>query len=340
MKINSFSNKIFISEEHSTMSNTMQTLNESHTNNLQDTLQLSSPSSEPLPSETYNKTSCITSNKAFKMSYNCSQEIETIAKDTMTKYYNHELPTNELSNAFETCCNLYLHTLKEIRPNYNNKQMKEKAIEHVFTSFQRINCYCSLENCNKIAKSIASSYGNNEGREDFVYYDSDIYYYNKDIQNTLTDIVQSMFTHYGLELNSKDKIAEWQKNTNISGGLTFNSTWNNNAKYGVNICTMTSIDAEPPKGFKFFYKQNQNASMLDKNGSITLDSQKGVLVTIFGEKANKIDVPFNNSTNLGPLIGIFNAGKLLNINETTPLLNFLNYFNIYTRTYSFINYNI
>lgn len=302
---------------------------------------MSSTSEEPLLCENYNNIARYTEDEKFNITYRCSQQIEATATDVMYKYYNGELTETELKNSFHNCCNLYLATLKNVGSDYTSETIKEKAIAHVFTSFQRVNCNCSIEECRTIGKSIASNYEyTGESRDDFVYYDADIYYKNKEIENTLINIVQSMSSAYDLNLDAKEKVLDIQKHTQIHGGLTFNSSWDTYAKYGVNISSMTSIDEEPPKGFRFFFKQNQTSSIADKNGNITLDSQKGILITWSGKTMTKFDVPFNNSTNLGPLAGIFNAAELTNSGEVQHIPSFLSHFNIYTRTYSFINYFI
>lgn len=317
--------------------------NDNNSSNM-DTVEFSSKENEYLLCENYSNINTYSKIDISKIQYSCSMNIESIATETMNKYYNGDISEDELQDSFENCCVLYLDMLDQTGVDSSTDSSKEAAVMRVFTSFQKMNCVYSIFDCETVAKKIASSYGySGEGRDDFVYYDSDIYYKNKNIEKTLTNIVQSSFSNYGLtDLDAQAKVIEREQNNHLYGGLTFNSHWATMAEYGVNVCNMTSLDEEPPEGFKFFYKQNQTSSIADRNGNITLDSQKGILIVWSGKEMQKIDVPFNNSTDLGELAGFFNAGELYNqtagINPS--LMGFINNFNIYTRTYSFLKFSI
>lgn len=286
---------------------------------------------------TYSKMKVITDK--IKIAY--SDQITELAESTMEQYYNGDITEEELKNSYETCCNLYFDMLRELGEDPNTEESKKRAVMRAFTSFQNENCTCSMFECDKIGKRLASQYGYTEEQNiDYLYYDADSYYKNEKIRETLTDIVQSMFSDYELnDLNAEKEIAKLEKSKPVYGGLTFNSRWAASAKYGANIGNLTSITEAPPEGFRFFYKVNQTSSIADATGAITLDSQKGIMIIWDGNKKQAIDVPFNGSTSLGELAEIFNAADLYGKTEdcNPRVLEYLQHFNIYTRTYSFIH---
>lgn len=311
-----------------------------------DIVEISSSEDRVFPCENYNNIMAISKDKIENIKYSFGLKIEDIGYDAMQKYSGGEISKEELKDIFDECCDMYLDMLNQTGVNSDTDISKEKAVMYTYGIFQYYNCMCSVDKCISMAREIAKDYGyTGKEREDFVYYDADIYYEHKENKETLTDFVGNMFSTYGLDkLNVEDKIKEAEDNSyKANGGITFHGQWSiGYARNGLNICSMTQINDEPPKGFKMFYKQKQNASIVDESGTITLDSQKGVLLIGSDDKVRKIDVPFNNSTNLGELAEFFNAGELYNKMSDVDqmLMSFLNHFNIYTRTYSFLEYSL
>jgi hypothetical protein len=222
---------------------------------------------------------------------------------------------------------------------------KQRAVMHVFEEFQFSNCISGVNECSSIADKIALEYGyTGEFREDYVYYDADIYYKTKSIEGDLADIVKEMFKTYKLDLDAekeiKDTITHSRK---LDGGITFHGRWSTRyAECGVNICHMVSIEEEPPAGFKFFYKERKYPVGTKFGGNDTTSWQKGVLLTWMGNKRIETDIPFNYSRCDGPIAEFFNAGELFGRVEgmDRSILAFLNNFNVYTRRYSKFTYRI
>lgn len=296
---------------------------------------------EVLPCENYNNMHTYAKKKKLidNIQYNYSRKITLTARESMEQYYNGNITEEELKNSYKNCCALYLDMLCETGEDFETNEAKEQAVMRAFSSFQNTNCTCAMFECDRVGEQLARQYGyTGEQNIDFLYYDADVYYKSKEIEETLTGIVQSMFSEYGLEnLNAEKKVKELEETTPRVGGLTFNSRWADSAEYGANIGNMTAITEEPPAGFRFFCKVNQTSSIADATGAITLDSQKGIMIVWNGEKEQKVDIPFNGSTSLGELAQIFNAAELYGQVEDydSSILEYLRYFNIYTRTYSF-----
>ena len=116
---------------------------------------------------------------------------------------------------------------------------------------------------------IADKYGSSSDR-DWVYYNSDYYYLAKDTENLILSILNELAKEQDLEkINYKERDIPKKNNQTFN---SFNGIWN----FSVSNFTVKHPDckldtnAVPPKGFKFFYKQNQkdsnDAVMIVSNG--------------------------------------------------------------------------
>lgn len=289
--------------------------------------------------ETYKK------NEIIEMQFEYVHKIGGIANKKVDQYYTGAISKEELKNTYNECCEMYLEMLQKSGIDSTSDQSKKRAVMHVFEEFQFSNCISGVNECSEIADQIALEYGyTGEFREDYVYYDADIYYKTKSIEGDLGDIVKGMFETYNLDLSVEDEIRNAKAHSGkLNGGITFNGRWSTGyAECGVNICHMVSIEEEPPKGFKFFYKESKYPKGMKFSENDTTSWQKGVLLTWIGNKRIETDIPFNYSLCDGPIAEFFNAGELFSKTDglDSGILAFLNNFNVYTRRYSCFTYHL
>lgn len=289
--------------------------------------------------ETYKK------NEIIEMQYGYVHKIGGIATKKVDQYYYGTISKEELKNTFSECCDMYLEMFQKSGLDSTTDQSKHRAVMKVFEDFQNSNCVSGVRECSDIADKIALEYGyTGEYRSDYVYYDADIYYKTKSIEGDLGNIVKEMFQTYHLNLNVEDEMQNAKEHTaRCDGGITFNGRWSTgHAECGVNICHMVSIEEEPPKGFKFFYKESKYPKGMKFSENDTTSWQKGVLLTWMGNKRIETDIPFNYSLCDGPIAEFFNAGELFSKIDglDSGILAFLNNFNVYTRRYSCFTYHL
>lgn len=310
-----------------------------------DTFELSTDSGGKAYFETYSLLQEYKRSKIIDMQFEYVHKIGEIAIERVNQYYTGTISKDELKNTYNECCDMYLEMLQKSGIDSTTDQSKKRAVMHVFEEFQFSNCISGVNECNDIADKIASEYGyTGEYREDYVYYDADIYYKTQSIEEDLKGIVKETFQKYKLDLNVEDEIKNAKANPGkLNGGITFNGRWSTGyAECGVNICHMVSIEEEPPKGFKFFYKESKYPKEMKFSENDTTSWQKGVLLTWMGDKRIETDIPFNYSLCDGSIAEIFNAGELFSQVDglNTGILAFLNNFDVYTRRYSCFTYHL
>lgn len=310
-----------------------------------DTLELTEHKDKIYCSENYTNYNNEKQNRIMNMRAYYVFAIGEIANKTVDKYYTGAISKAELKNTYNECCDMYLEMLQKSGIDSTTDQSKQRAVMHVFREFQFSNCISGVDECRDIADKIASEYGyTGEFREDYVYYDADIYYKTQSIEGDLAGIVKEMFQTYKLDLNVEDEIKNAKANSGkLNGGITFNGRWSTGyAECGVNICHMVSIEEEPPKGFKFFYKESKYPKGVKFSENDTTSWQKGVLLTWMGDKRIETDIPFNYSLCDGPIAEFFNAGELFSKTDglDSGILAFLNNFIVYTRRYSCFTYHL
>lgn len=310
-----------------------------------DTFELSTDSGGKAYFGTYSLLEEYKKNKIIDMQVGYVHKIGDIANKVVDQYYNGVISKEELKNTFNECCDMYLEMLQKSGIDSTTDQSKQRAVMKVFEEFQNGNCVSGVRECNKIGDKIALEYGyTGEYRPDYVYYDADIYYKTKSIEGDLADIINEMFQAYNLDLSVEDEIKNTKEHTaRCDGGITFNGRWSMGyAECGVNICHMVSIEEEPPKGFKFFYKESKYPKGMKFSENDTTSWQKGVLLTWIGNKRIETDIPFNYSLCDGPIAEFFNAGELFSKTDglDSGILAFLNNFNVYTRRYSCFTYHL
>lgn len=310
-----------------------------------DTFELSTDSGGKAYFGTYSLLEEYKKNKIIDMQVGYVHKIGDIANKVVDQYYNGVISKEELKNTFNECCDMYLEMLQKSGIDSTTDQSKQRAVMKVFEEFQNGNCVSGVRECNKIGDKIALEYGyTGEYRPDYVYYDADIYYKTKSIEGDFADIINEMFQAYNLDLSVEDEIKNTKEHTaRCDGGITFNGRWSTGyAECGVNICHMVSIEEEPPKGFKFFYKESKYPKGMKFSENDTTSWQKGVLLTWIGNKRIETDIPFNYSLCDGPIAEFFNAGELFSKTDglDSGILAFLNNFNVYTRRYSCFTYHL
>lgn len=310
-----------------------------------DTFELTTDSGGKAYFETYSLLEEYKKDKIIEMQAHCVFNISNIASKTVNQYYTGAISQEKLKNTYQECCDMYLEMLEKAGIDATTEQSKQRAVMHVFEEFQFSNCISGVNECSSMADKIALEYGyTGEFREDYVYYDADIYYKTKSIEGDLADIVKEMSETYKVDMDAEKEIKDAIiHSSKLDGGITFHGRWSTGyAECGVNICHMVSIEEEPPEGFKFFYKERKYPVGTKFGENDTTSWQKGVLLTWMGDKRMEMEIPFNYSLCDGPIAEFFNAGELFRMTKglDTGILDFLDNFNVYTRGYSKFTYHI
>lgn len=274
-----------------------------------------------------------------KLSYSFGVDMRQNIMDTLYDYYSGNVTEQDVLDCYENWCQKYYEFKLQNGIISDSDEDKQAVILQTYETFQHLNSLCAVNTGRKEADKIAEECGyTGEGNRDFVYYDSNLYYKCESVRSSLIEKTDNIFQTSGLDdTHLKDKIATVEESTEYPG-ITFNEVWNDYAKNGINLCEMADTSIQPPENFSFFYKQNYYSSILDSEGNITLDSQKGIAIITQNNILDKLFIPFNNSTALGELKEYFNVGNLYeNMDLNSESMSFIQYFSVYTRTYSFFH---
>ena len=169
-------------------------------------------------------------------------------------------------------------------------------------------------------------YGGNEQVVDWCYYNSNYYCQCEETHQFLKDITQKMAEQWSIPAIDIEDVEEKSKLT-LDGNFDFNSGWNHHFRRQHSRSSMEDESFAPPKGFKMYYKENNNSSGL------------GMLAIWAGENKKEIGVPFQIIP--GSLRGqIYNVSDLIKFseNETTyweKYNTFCKNFDIFTRSYAY-----
>lgn len=154
----------------------------------------------------------------------------------------------------------------------------ESKILNLYESFLNISYERAVKTCFDEGKNIAEKEGVDANKA--IYYDADYYYQAEEIHEFLKEITEEYAEKYGVEIDIEKRESGFDQNPNyLTGYPSFHSKWNFSAHNVCGYARIPELDAVPPKGFSFFYKQRDRMLMIGGNGwSEKMDislSQKG-----------------------------------------------------------------
>lgn len=137
-------------------------------------------------------------------------------------------------------------------------------ILNLYESFLNVSYEQAVKACFDEGKDIAKKEGVDTNKA--IYYDADYYYQAEEIHEFLKEITEEYAAKYGVEIDIEKRESEFDKNPNyLTGYPSFNSKWNFTAHNVCGYARLPEIDAVPPKGFSFFYRQRDKMLMISGN---------------------------------------------------------------------------
>lgn len=100
-------------------------------------------------------------------------------------------------------------------------------------------------------KELSGQYGDS-GSRSFLYYNADYYYMSKDITDQLLECATEMTSEAGTVLRT-----DYSQNVLFDRYENFNTFWKADVRGKAMVGDMIDTDLEPPKDFKFFYKEDR-----------------------------------------------------------------------------------
>ncbi|MBP3475427.1 MAG: hypothetical protein J6K48_03800 [Lachnospiraceae bacterium] len=181
-----------------------------------------------------------------------SQAIEKEMAFVMDGFYTGRISEDEIKGFFLE----YAHSMQA---------RNESKILNLYESFLNISYERAVKGCFDEGKDIAEKEGVDTNKA--IYYDADYYYQAEEIHEFLKEITEEYAAKYGVEIDIEKRESGFDKNPNyLTGYPSFNSKWNFSAHNVCGYARLPELDAVPPKGFTFFYKQRDRMLMVGGNG--------------------------------------------------------------------------
>lgn len=163
----------------------------------------------------------------------------------------------------------------------------QQILEDIYGFLQKINVNAAYAANEREGAEIAARHGGVDDY-DWMYYNSDYYYKEEDMRNSVRQTIQEMSREWETEDVDFDKV-EQSPDLTLAGGTDYNKVWQHHAFQG-RVISMTDINSIPPKNFKFFY-QSKKVPGWDENNR--LEYQKGYVEISYKNKTWLADVPYD-----------------------------------------------
>lgn len=148
----------------------------------------------------------------------------------------------------------------------NDKENKVKVLKETWDEFRRVAVAAATAVSYQEGKKMASQIGEPNDKY-WLYYNSDYQYMSEDIKATVLECVQGMSKEMGVDI---DFPTTYGDRTDIGSHYeSYNIAWATRAKNEVKCGAMLDTTVNPPKGFKFFFKESmytrqEQDAMLEK----------------------------------------------------------------------------
>ncbi len=172
----------------------------------------------------------------------------------MRDYYDGKMSDNELNQYFNDCCTeMRKYQAQCHRSSGNVDEDNQKIISQVYEIFAKENARAALRTNYDEGAAINKKYGHRN--YDWVYYNSDYYYQCEDVREALGTMANEMAEKWGASSIDTEEI-ERNSSLTLDGGFDFNSGWNVDFRNQAGRASMADEATEPPRDFKFFYKEH------------------------------------------------------------------------------------
>lgn len=208
----------------------------------------------------------------------------------MTDFYAGKISQSDVRDYFEECCvSMRIYRTQQCQTSGYNVTDNQLIVSQIYENFAKMNARAA-QNAN-YDEGLAENQTYGGKSDDWVYYNSHYYYQCEETKELLQSVVWNMAEKWELPAIDTEDI---EKNAiyTLDGGFDYNSGWNWLYRNQVGRGSMEDESVEPPKEFRFFYKQNSfdgtlwvslNGDRKDINVpfSISPDTIKGQIYRVY-----------------------------------------------------------
>ncbi|MDE6687090.1 MAG: hypothetical protein K2K17_07230 [Lachnospiraceae bacterium] len=209
--------------------------------------------------------------------------------DRMEDYYAGKMSDDELKQYFNDCCSdMRIYRAQKHQTSGNVEEDNMQIVSQIYEIFAKENARAASNANYNEGTQVNASYGNKYRNDDWVYYNTDYYYQCEEVKDFLGAAANAVAEKWGIGAVDTQEIEKNSKFT-LDGGFDFNSVWNFTYRNQVGRASIADEAVEPPKDFKFFYKEHvdnkakmelwmgRQKKSIDVLFYITPDSLKGQL---------------------------------------------------------------
>lgn len=241
-----------------------------------------------LTSENYNDIMKIKGMPSSCLSGSYGGQVIQNMKDMMDSYYSGEMSAEDVQQKIKNICiDMRVEMVQQRYTNGYNAKDNQQILEDIYGFLQKINVNAAYAANEREGAEIAARHGGVDDY-DWMYYNSDYYYKEEDMRNSVRQTIQEMNREWETEDVDFDKV-EQSPDLALAGGTDYNKVWQHHAFQG-RVISMTDINSIPPKNFKFFY-QSKKVPGWDENNR--LEYQKGYVEISYKNKTWLADVPYD-----------------------------------------------
>ena len=196
--------------------------------------------------------------------------------DRMKDYYAGKMSNDDLKQYFNDCCaDMRFYRAQKRQTSGDVDADNTQIVSEIYEIFAKQNVRAAKNANYDEGAAVNASYGGRQ--QDWVYYNAAYYYQCEDVKKMLGDTANEVAQKWGIGTIDTQEIEKNSKYT-LDGRFDFNSMWNFTYRNQVGRGSIADEGAQPPKDFKFFYKEG--------------DYNSAKMEMWMGGQKKKIDVPF------------------------------------------------
>lgn len=150
-----------------------------------------------LTSENYNDIMKIKGMPASCLSGNYGEQVIKDMKDMMHSYYSGEISADDVQQKIKNICvDMRVDMVQQRYTNGYNAKDNQQILEDVYGFLQKSNVNAAYAANEREGAEIASRYGGTDD-DNWMYYNSDYYYKEEDMRNSIRQTIQEMAKEWG-----------------------------------------------------------------------------------------------------------------------------------------------
>lgn len=230
----------------------------------------------------------------------------TKIREALVSYYKGNSSIDDIKQAFKED----FEYNKQLEAEFSQitgipMETNEKILRFTVANFKIQSTYSAYYTNYEEGANLANEYGGSKDR-DWMYYNADYYYLSKEVDDTISLLIDEVIEENSLNITDKSKLYP-----DAMAFKNFNSMWNShshNVFHTSQDFSIINVGIEPPKGFKLFYK--------DKQCSLD-DMMNGTTYAISGKDA------FATSDGVGSVTWYFTVPRGKSLLKETSIIDYL-----------------